>query len=59
MDLGNLTEACIVRPETCGEGAAMAFWMRVEDNTQFGRRIMLAGEYTKTGFLILYVNQTL
>ena len=28
-DLGTLTEACIVRPETCGaEGGALAMWIR-------------------------------
>ena len=30
VDLGIHTEACITRPETCGEaGAAVAFWMRI------------------------------
>ena len=56
MDLGNLTEACIARPETCDEaGAAVAFWTRVEQDAHVGRGIVLSGGSTTTRFEISYI----
>ena len=60
MDLGNLTEACIARPETCSEaGAAVAFWTRVEHNAYVGRGIVLSGGSMTTRFGIYYIYQEL
>ena len=53
VSLGDLSEACITVPDTCGpEGAAVAFWVKLIDIPSKGGRVFLTSRqgYTSTGF---------
>ena len=51
-DLGNLSIACITRPETCGpEGAAVALWIKI-NTCNFPACVITSMRQQKTGFYI-------
>ena len=55
VDLGNLTEACIVRPETCGaEGGAVAFWIRRTYSDAEYRGVLSSRAEENTGLVIYF-----
>ena len=52
VDLGNLSIACITRPETCGpEGAAVALWIKI-NTCNFPACVITSMIQQKTGFYI-------
>ena len=56
VDFGNITDACLVQPVTCGpEGAAVALWVKLIDCPS-QRGIISAQTAGKTGFQIICLN---
>ena len=52
VDLGDLSAACITRPETCGpEGAAISFWFKLNSCGGTGGLISSTSSDT-TGFTV-------
>ena len=56
IDFGNMTESCLVQPDTCGpEGAAVALWVKLLDCPS-QRGIITAQTAGKSGFQIICLN---
>ena len=53
VDLGDLSVACITRPETCGrEGAAISVWLNFHDCPRDGGIISASG-FGTSGFQVV------
>ena len=54
VDLGNLTVACITRPETCDNGATVTLWVKVLEVRGYQGIITSLDRDQSTGFFMLY-----
>ena len=57
VDLGFHTEACITKPDTCTNGGAVAFWLKVTNGTR-EKGIISTRSKTDTSFLYIYNHLT-